>query len=72
MIASMGTEAMIRSNCCGKVAIPHATAICEYGHRIGRCFNKLKHFRRFATRYGRRTIDLTRFLHHAAATIRLR
>ncbi|RCS21329.1 hypothetical protein DUT91_24890 [Phyllobacterium salinisoli] len=32
-----------------------------------RCFNRLKHFRRFATRYDRRTIHFNGFIHLAAS-----
>ena len=31
-----------------------------------RCFNKFKHFRRFATRYDRRAIHYLAFIHLAA------
>lgn len=33
-----------------KAPIPHDPLIYKLRHRIERCFNKLKHFRRFATR----------------------
>ena len=36
---------------------------------IERCFNKLKHFRRFATRYDRRACHFLSFIHLAAAII---
>jgi transposase len=72
LIASMGAEAVIPSNRCRKVAIPHDTASYKQRNRIERCFNKLKHFRRFATRYDRRTIHFTGFIHLAAAMIWLR
>ena len=39
---------------------------------VERCFNKLKHFRRFATRYDRRTTHYLAFVHLAAAMIWLR
>lgn len=41
-------------------------------NRIERCFGRLKHFRRFATRYDRRTIHFAGFIHLAAAMIWLR
>ena len=41
-------------------------------NRIERCFNKLKHFRRIATRYDRRAIYFMAFIHLAAAMIWLR
>ncbi|WP_449474675.1 hypothetical protein [Sphingobium chungangianum] len=37
-----------------------------------RCFGRLKHFRRFATRYDRRTAHFADFVHLAAAMIWLR
>ncbi|RUW89931.1 hypothetical protein EOA19_22990 [Mesorhizobium sp. M7A.F.Ca.US.010.02.1.1] len=41
-----------------QAAIPHDTDIYKHRNRIERCFNRLKHFRRFATRYDRRTVHL--------------
>ena len=72
IIANMGAAAVIPSNRCRKVAIPHDAVIYRHRNRIERCFNKLKHFRRFATRYDRRTIHFTGFIHLAAATIWMR
>ena len=40
-----------------KVRIPHDATICKAPNRIERCFNKLKPFRRFATRYDRRALN---------------
>ncbi len=72
LIARMGAEAVIPSNRCRKVAIPHDAAIYKHRNRIERCFNKLKHFRRFATRYDRRTTHFTGFVYLAASMIWLR
>jgi transposase len=72
LIARMGAEAVIPSNRSRKVAIPHDTALYKHRNRIERCFNKLKHCRRFATRYDRRTTHFTGFVHLAAAMIWLR
>jgi len=72
LIASMGATVVIPSNRCRKVAIPHDAAIYKHRNRIERCFNRLKHFRRFATRYDRRTIHFAGFVHLAAAMIWLR
>jgi putative transposase len=71
-IADMKAEAVIPSKRNRKVAIPHDTDIYKHCNRIERCFNRLKHFRRFATRYDRRTIHFTGFVHLAAALIWLR
>ena len=71
-IAGMNAEAVIPSNRCRKVAIPHDALAYKHRNCIERCFSRLKHFRRFATRYDRRTIHFTGFLHLAAAIIWLR
>ena len=72
LIAEMGANAVIPSNRSRKAIIPHDTAVYKLRNRIERCFNRLKHFRRFATRYDRRTIHFTGFVHLAAAMIWLR
>lgn len=68
-IAAMGAEAVIPSNRTRKIAIPHDATLYKHRNRIERCFNRLKHFRRFATRYERRTIHFRGFAMLAAATI---
>lgn len=72
MIAETGTEVVIPSNRSRKIAIPHHAGIYRLRNRIERCFNRLKHFRRFATRYDRRKIHFSGFIHLAAALIWLR
>lgn len=72
IIADRGAEAVIPSNRTRKIAIPHDTLTYKLRNRIERRFNRLKHFRRFATRYERRTIHFTGFVHLAAAMIWLR
>lgn len=72
IIADMGAEAVIPSNRCRKIAIPHDVITYKQRNRIERCFGRLKHFRRFATRYDRRTIHFAGFIHLAAAMIWLR
>ena len=71
-IAEMGAEAVIPSTRSRRVPIPHDKAAYKHRNRIERCFNKLKHFRRFATRYDRRTTHYLAFVHLAAAMIWLR
>ena len=71
-IAVMGAEAVIPSKRNRKVAIPHDGGIYKHRNQIERCFSRLKHFRRFATRYDRRTIHFTGFVHLAAVMIWLR
>jgi transposase len=51
---------------------PHDAGLYKHRNRIERCFNRLKHFRRFATRYDRRTVHFAGFIHLAAAMIWLR
>jgi transposase len=68
----MNAEAVIPSNRSRKILIPHNATSYEQRNRIERCFNRLKHFRRFATRYDRRTINFSGFVHLAAIMIWLR
>lgn len=72
IIAAIGAQAVIPSNRCRKIAIPHDTAIYRHRNQIEGCFNRLKHYRRFATRYDRRTTHFIGFVHLAAARIWLR
>jgi transposase len=72
LIDGIGAEAVIPSNRSRKTLIPHDPIVYRQRNRIERCFNRLKHFRRFATRYDRRTVHFNGFVHLAAATIWLR
>jgi transposase len=72
IIADSGAEAVIPSNRTRKVLIPHDQAAYRHRNRIERCFNKLKHFRRFATRYDRRALHFLSFIQLAAAMIWMR
>jgi len=49
IVAGMGAQAVIPSNRTRKIAIPHDHGVYKLRNRIERCFNRLKHFRRFAT-----------------------
>ena len=69
IIAERGAEAVIPSNRTRKIAIPHDTLVYKLRNRIERCFNRLKHFRRFATRYDRRNVHFKGFASLAAAMI---
>ncbi|WP_422271723.1 IS5 family transposase [Bradyrhizobium sp.] len=69
VIAGIGATAVIPSNRTRKVIIPHDAGIYKLRNRIERCFSRLKHFRRFATRYDRRAIHFTGFTYLAAALI---
>ena len=68
-IAAMNAEAVIPSKRNRKVPIPHDESAYKHRNQIERCFGRMKHFRRFATRYDRRTIHFTGFVHLAAAMI---
>jgi transposase len=68
----MGAEAVIPSNRSRKIIIPHDEVAYINRNRIEGCFNRLKHFRRSATRYDRRTGYFQGFIHLAAAMTSLR
>ncbi len=68
-IAQMKAQAVIPSKRNRKLFIPHDTELYKERNRIERCFNQFKHFRRFATRYDRRTIHFSGFVCLAAAMI---
>ena len=68
-IGEMKAKAVIPSTRSRKIAIPHEETIYKERNRIERCFNKLKHFRRFATRYDRRAVYYMAFIHLAAIMI---
>lgn len=72
LIADAGMIAVIPSKRDRKVVIPHDPALYRKRNRIERCFNKLKHFRRIATRYDRRDTYFLAFIHLAAATLWMR
>lgn len=71
-IEALKAEAVIPSKRNRKIFIPHDIEVYKHRNRIERCFNRLKHFRRLATRYDRRTIHFKGFVHLAAAMIWLR
>ena len=72
VIACTGMQAVIPSRCSRKTPIPHDPVLYKARNRIERCFNKLKHFRRMATRYDRCDIHFLSFLHLASAILRMR
>jgi len=71
-IKAANAEAVIPSNRSRKVLIPHDAIAYRLRNRIERFFNKLKHFRRIATRYDRRAIYFMAALHLASAMIWMR
>jgi transposase len=72
IIADSGAQAVIPSNRTRKILIPHDAVAYKLRNRIERFFNKLKHFRRIATRYDRRAIYFLAALHLASAMIWMR
>ena len=72
IIADSGAQAVIPSNRTRKILIPHDVVAYKLRNRIERFFNKLKHFRRIATRYDRRAIYFLAALHLASAMIWMR
>ena len=72
LIAQAGAEAVIPSTRSRKTPIPHDPILYRLRNRIERCFNKLKHFRRFATRYDRLATHFLAFIQLAAAMIWMR
>lgn len=71
-IAGIGATAVIPSNPTRKHPFPLDRTLYRMRNRIERCFNKLKHFRRFATRYDRKASHFLAFIHIAAAQIWMR
>jgi transposase len=71
-IAATGASAVIPCNPTRKTHIPHDKEIYKARNRIERCFNKLKHFRRIATRYDRRARYFLAFVMIACAIIWMR
>jgi transposase len=71
-IADSGAKAVIPSTRSRKIPIPHDETAYKDRNLIERCFNKLKHFRRFATRYDRQTSHYLAFIHLAAVMLWLR
>jgi len=69
IIAEIGAEAVIPSNRTRKITIPHDPVAYKQRNRVERCFNRLKHFRRFATRYERRTLHFIGFICLAATML---
>lgn len=72
IIARIGAETVIPSNRTHKITIPHDAAAYKHRNRMERCFNRLKHFRCFATRYEGRTFHFVGFICLAASMIWMR
>ena len=63
VIAGMYAQAAIPSNHCRKVTMLHSAIACEHRYHIRRCFSRLKHLRRLASRHDWRTAHFTGFAH---------
>ncbi len=72
LIADHGAAAVIPCNPTRKNLIPYDFEVYKARNRIERCFNKLKHFRRVATRYDRKAIYFLAFIHIACAMLWMR
>jgi len=72
LLADMKAEAVIPCNPTRKRPIPYDFEAYKARNLIERCFNKLKHFRRVATRYDRRAIHFLSFVQIACAMIWMR
>lgn len=66
-ITALKAEVVIPSKRNRRVFISHDIDIYKHRNWIERCFNRLKHFRRFATRYDRCTGHFQDFVHLGAA-----
>ena len=71
-LARIGAEAVIPSTRSRKTPIPHDPLIYKLRNRVERCFNRLKHFRRFATRFDSLASHYLAFIHIAASIIWMR
>jgi transposase len=72
LIAGLNAEAVIPCNPTRKVPIPYDFEAYKARNLIERCFNKLKHFRRIATRYDRRAAHFLSFIYLACAILWMR
>jgi transposase len=71
-VKAAGMKAVIPPNRSRKRHIRHDKELYRERNRIERCFNKLKHFRRLATRYDRRAVHFLAFLCLAGAMLWMR
>ena len=71
-VKAAGMKAVIPSRRGRKRRMRHDKVLYRERNRIERCFNKLKHFRRLATRYDRRAIHFLAFLCLAGAMLWMR
>ena len=67
-----GAIAVIPSKADRKTPIPHDTEMYKWRHLIENCFQRLKEFRRIATRYDKTDTSFAAAIHLAAACLALR
>jgi transposase len=72
LITDTGAVAIVPSLSYRKPLIPHDAVAYQLRNRVERFFNRLKHFRRIATRYDRRAIHFLAALQLASAMIWMR
>ena len=72
LIRGLDAEPVIPCNPTRKRLIPYDFTVYKLRNRIERCINKLKHFRRIATRYDRRAVYFLAFIHIACAMLWMR
>ena len=72
LIGRMKAEPVIPCNPTRKHLIPYDFQAYKVRNTVERCFNKLKHFRRIATRFDRRAIYFLSFIHLAATMLWMR
>ncbi len=71
-ITVAGGTAVIPSRACRKDPIPYDKDIYKERNLVERFFNKIKHFRRIATRYDKTLLSFASFTYLAGAMIWLR
>lgn len=71
-IEAIGAKSVIPSHPRRNHPFPLDKRLYKLRNRIERCINKLKHFRRIATRYDRRALHFLAMLHLASAMIWMR
>ena len=72
LLAALNMQVVIPAKRNRKVPIEHDATLYRERNRIERCFNKLKHFRRIATRFDRRDVYFLGFLQLACTLLWLR
>lgn len=71
-LAGRGAVAVIPSKADRKAPIPHDAEMYKWRHLIENCFQRLKEFRRIATRYDKTDTSYAAAIHLVAAFLALR